>query len=165
MPDFEQVAWFPLCAGLTVAGLIATWVLWRRRGAASGLRMAAWSLLPLAAYLTGVVSVLWTMGTAVAGWAVRLVISPMVWAGIALVGVSVVAFVVSGVLRRHTAPSAAGQTELSSSAGGGTSSAEGLPSTSKRADSPAVTSSEKGSGADDEDFSDVEEILRRRGIS
>lgn len=164
MPNFEQVAWFPLCAGLTVAGLIATWVLWRRRGAASGLRMAAWSLLPLAAYLTGVVSVLWTMGTAVAGWALRLVISPMVWAGIALVGVSVVAFVVSGVLRRHAAtPSAAGQTELSSSAAG--TSSEGLSSTSKRTDSPAVTSSGKGNGADDEDFSDVEEILRRRGIS
>lgn len=168
MPNFEQVAWFPLCAGLTVAGLIAAWILWRRRGTASGLRMVAWSLLPLAAYLTGVVSVLWTIGTEIASWALRVVISPMVWAGISLVGVSVVAFVVSGVLRRRagTQPRAS-RTALGSSAADAPSSGD-VPSGSRRGDSPAVETpgkNSKDSGAADEDFSDVEEILRRRGIT
>lgn len=164
MPSFEQVAWFPLCAGLTVAGLIATWVLWRRRGAASGLRMAAWSLLPLAAYLTGVVSVLWTIGTEIAGWVLRLVISPMVWAGVALVGVSVVAWVVSGVLRRQPGKEAPAGRTAPESAAVGASASEGRAATSGR-DSRAVESSGADSGTGGEDLSDVEEILRRRGIT
>lgn len=164
MPSFEQVAWFPLCAGLTVAGLIATWVLWRRRGAASGLRMAAWSLLPLAAYLTGVISMLWTIGTEIAGWALRLVISPMVWAGVALVGVSVVAWVVSGVLRRQPGKEASAGRTAPEPAAVGASASEGRAATSGR-DSRAVESSGADSGTGGEDFSDVEEILRRRGIT
>ena len=55
MEGFEGVAWLPLCAGLTVVGCILSWVAWRRRGAGAGLRGIAWSLLPVAAYLTGAV--------------------------------------------------------------------------------------------------------------
>ena len=43
MSVYSQIAWFPLCGGLTAIGLVASWFAWRRRGVAAGLRGAAWS--------------------------------------------------------------------------------------------------------------------------
>ena len=174
MPGFEQIEWFPLCAGLTALGFVATWFGWRRRGAASGLRLAAWSLLPLAAYLTGIITVLWKTGTAIATWAVNLVISPSMWAGVALAGLSVVAFVVSGAVRRRASRgSGKGQQKETSTGqspqGHAAGSTQEIPAASKKAKSPAGAGSDTGGTKDgsgkDEDFSDVEEILRRHGIS
>ena len=34
--SYNEVYWLPLCGGLTLLGLIASWVVWRRRGAAAG---------------------------------------------------------------------------------------------------------------------------------
>ena len=68
----------------------------RRRGAAAGLRGAAWSLLPLAAFLTGALPTVWQIGTAIAGFFTGLVFNPIVWAGVAVTGLSVVLFLVSG---------------------------------------------------------------------
>jgi ribose transport system permease protein len=56
----------------------------------------AWSLRPAAAGLTGTLKLVYDSGNGVVTWATRLVFSPVVWAGIALAGVSVVLFVVSG---------------------------------------------------------------------
>ena len=53
-----------------------------------------WSLLPLAAYLTGSTEMFWKMGVAVGDFAKGFVFSPKVWAGIALAGLAVVLFVV-----------------------------------------------------------------------
>src|SRR6266498_3458730 len=96
MSGFDEVAWFPLCAGLTGIGLVASWLAWRRRGVAAGLRGAAWSLLPLAAYLTGAVEMLWRIGTAVADWVAGFVFSPRVWSGVIVVGLAVLLYLVSG---------------------------------------------------------------------
>ena len=73
----------------------------RRRGPGSGLRWAAWSLLPIAAYLTGSIEMFWKMGVAIGDFAKGFVFSPKVWSGIALAGLAVVLFVVSGPLRRR----------------------------------------------------------------
>ncbi|QNN55169.1 cellulose synthase [Nocardioides mesophilus] len=92
---------------LTVLGLVGSVLLWRRRGAASGLRGAAWALVPLAAALTGTLRLGWQVLDAVVEWATRLVFSPAVWAGLVLAGISATLFVVSGVLRgRRTADAA-----------------------------------------------------------
>ena len=153
MSGFDEVAWFPLCGGLTAVGLVASWLAWRRRGVAAGLRGAAWSLLPLAAYLTGAVKMLWRIGTAVADWVGGFVFSPKVWSGIVLVGLAIVLYMVSGALRRR-APSR-GRT-----AGSAATRGEVAPA-GRRAVEPA----RKPAAAPDDDFSEVEEILRRRGIS
>jgi hypothetical protein len=47
MSTYNAIAWLPLCAGLTGIGLVASWFAMRKRGLASGLHGAAWSLLPL----------------------------------------------------------------------------------------------------------------------
>ena len=157
---FEQIAWFPLCIGLTAAGLVLSFMAFRRRGAASGLRLLAWALLPLAAYLTGALRALWTIGSTVVGFVANLVFNPMVWAGVAVAGLSVVLFVVSGVLRgrklrKADAGKPAGQPAAKQT---GQGAAQGQTRPQPK---PAVEQKKSG----DDDFSDIEELLRRRGIS
>lgn len=134
----DTTTWVALGLTLTLLGLVAGAVVWRRRGAASGLRVAAWSLLPAAAGLTGTLRLLADVAGSVGWWAAHLVFSPVVWLGLGLAGVSVVLFGVSAAMRRHTGPAAPSGTA------------------SRR----AVTGPAK-----DDDLGDIEEILRRHGIS
>ena len=99
MDGIDSSTWQALGVTLSVVGLLLSVLLWRRRGPASGLRAVAWSLLPAAAGLTGTLRLAWNLGDEVASWAVRLVFSPVVWAGIVLAGVSVVLFGVSAAMR------------------------------------------------------------------
>jgi hypothetical protein len=109
MSNFDKVAWLPLCAGLTGVGLVLSYLVMRRRGLGSGLRWAAVSLLPLAAYLTGAVKMLWQMGVAIGDFAAGFAFSTKVWSGIAVAGLAVVLFVVSGPLRRRSVRRGGGQ--------------------------------------------------------
>ena len=102
MSTYQTIEWLPLCAGLTGVGLVLSYLAMRRRGIGSGLRWAAWSLLPLAAYLTGSTEMFWKMGVAVGDFAKGFVFSPRVWSGIAVAGLAVVLFMVSGPLRRRS---------------------------------------------------------------
>jgi hypothetical protein len=161
MSTYNQIAWLPLCGGLTGLGLVLSWLAGRRRGFRAMLRGVAWSLLPLAAYLTGAIEMFWKMGAAIGTFATSFVFSPKVWSGIAVAGFSVVLFTVSGGLRRRRVKAGPGP---KAAAGGKTG-----PGTEIVAPSAQVTKPIKGkpkSGADgDDDMREVEEILRRRGIS
>jgi len=99
----DSSTWQALGLVLTIAGLAVSAILWSRRGPASGLRGAAWSLLPLAAGLTGVLKLGWEITDSVVDWAAGLVFSPVVWLGLVVAGVSMVLFVVSGWMRRRGA--------------------------------------------------------------
>jgi len=145
MPDFRDIAWLPLSIGLAVMGGLVAWYAWRRRDAAAGLRALAWALVPLAAYLTGVLRLLWDFAAAAARWAVGFVFSPFVWLGVALAAVSSVLFVVSGLLRRRRPQGRA----------------SGLRAV-RRTDQTAVEGRENDTS---DEFADIEEMLRRRGIS
>ncbi|MFG3438688.1 cellulose synthase [Nonomuraea sp. NPDC047897] len=165
---FTQIAWLPLCAGVTIAGLVLSFLAFRRRGAAAGTRVAAWALLPLAAYLTGALQALWTIGTTVVGFFTSLVFNPVVWAGVAVAGLSVVLFVVSGVLRGRKLAKAS-KTSKASTAGpaqpkaqGETRGGEKPREVPAQAGKPAVAAPAERKS--DDDFSDIEDILRRRGI-
>ena len=167
--SFEQIAWLPLCAGVTTVGLVLSFLAVRRRGWTAGLRLAAWSLLPTAAYLTGALGALWTIGATVVGFVTGLVLSPTVWAGVAVAGLSVLLFLVSGVLRGRALSKASG-TRIS---GAEAAPAEGSrPKPATPADrvvaspktQPLPTVQGKAAPKDD-DFGDVEDILKRHGIS
>ncbi len=97
----DAVTWQALGLVLTVVGLVLSAVVWTRRGPTAGLRAAAWSLLPLAAGLTGTLRLLAEVAGAVTTWATRLVFSPVVWIGLAVAVVAAVLFVVSGLMRRR----------------------------------------------------------------
>lgn len=140
---FDDLTWQALGAALTLVGLTLSVLLWRRRGAATGLRAAAWSLLPLAAALTGTLRLVGEVAEAVTRWATRLVLSPTVWLGLVLAGVAAVLFTVSAVLRRRV-PRAVGAGPRPGPPD------RGLPS---------------GPGsAGTDDMADIEAILRRHGI-
>jgi len=148
------VLWFSLSLAITVLGLMGSWAAVRKRGIASGMRGAAWSLVPLAAYLTGVTKFL-----------TDLVFSPVKWAGVMLVGVGGVFYVVSGVMLRKGDESAAGR--------GGRRGAEGpaeVSSPGRGKGRPAVEKPSKASKAPadttvDADMAEIERILRGRGIN
>jgi len=147
----DSSTWQALGVTLSVVGLLLSVLVWRRRGPASGLRAVAWSLLPAAAGLTGTLRLAWNLSDEVASWAVRLVFSPVVWAGIVLVGVSVALFGVSAAMRNG-------------GMGGGKkggSKEKSLPA--ERSTPPARPQAAK-SGADDDDMEDIEAILRKHGI-
>jgi hypothetical protein len=95
----DSTTWAALALVLTILGLALSWVAWRRRGTAAGLRGLAWSLLPLAAWLTGTLKLVASIAQDVTSWAVHVVFSPVVWTGVALFGVSVGLFLLSGMLR------------------------------------------------------------------
>jgi hypothetical protein len=161
MSGYSQFAWLPLCGGLTLVGLILSWVIWRRRGAAAGLLAAAWSLLPIAVYLLGLTELLWRFGTAIASFAGSLVFSFERWIGVAVLGFAVVLFGVSRVLRSRRAG------QPSKREGKGQRAEPGKPGvsgTSSKAVAPSSRAAGGGKAGAEDDLSDIEDILRRRGI-
>ena len=180
MSTYNQIAWLPLCAGLTGLGLVLSYLAMRRRGVGAGLRGVAWSLLPLAAYLTGSIEMFWKMGVAVGDFAKGFVFSTRVWSGIAVAGLALVLFVVSGTLRqrrldrgeeKRAAGSGAGSAgtlpQNRATASGGqlaTRPAAPVPAASP-AQAPAKARKGKGAADDDDDMKDIEDILRRHGIT
>ena len=185
MSTYNEIAWLPLCAGLTGVGLVLSYLAYRRRGAGSGLRWAAWSLLPIAAYLTGSIEMFWKMGVAIGDFAKGFVFSPKVWSGIAVAGLAVVLFVVSGSLRRRRV--GRGQDKEAAESGSGTArtlpqngTAAGGGQLATRSATPRQASTVPAAGAgqapakgrkarkaddDDDELGDVADILRRHGIT
>lgn len=135
-------------AGIVLSGalVVATPFIWRRRGAAFGLRWLAVGLLPAGLALAGLLSLFGRIGNAIASFVSRFVFSPAVWVGYVVIALAVVLWVVARFVGSRTSDRTAR-----------TSSEERQPAV------PAVTAS-GGSRSADDDFSDVEELLRRRGI-
>ena len=158
---YSQIEWLPITAGLAILGLIVSFFLWRRRGAAAGLRGVAWSLLPVAAYLIGAIELLWRFGSAIASFASSFVFSPRVWAGIIVALVSVLLFVVSGRLRSRARRRSGGQAAAPKAAGAGT--AAGVTAAAKPG--KAISAPKRQPAAVDDDvLGDAAEVLRRHGI-
>jgi hypothetical protein len=147
----DEVTWGALTLTLTAIGAVWTWFAFRRRGVAAGLRGAAFTLLPPAAFLTGTLEMFTEIGGSVADWATHLVLSPVVWLGIVLAGVSTVLFVVSGAIRARQGGDAEPRDKrtLESEGSAGELKASG------RKSEPVV----------DDDMAEIEAILRKRGIT
>lgn len=135
---------FTISTAVTVLGLVASWAAVRKRGMASGMRGAAWSLVPLGAYLTGLTKFL-----------ADLVFSPVKWAGVIVLALGGVLYMTSGVMLRR---------------GGGTSSVDsgekktgGAPKRAPAGGTPKAV--EKRQPAADADLAEIEQILKNRGIS
>lgn len=162
--SLDQTTWTALALTLTVVGGALSYVTYRRRGLAAGLRGVALSLLPLAALLTGTLRLLVAVGGEVSSWATRLVLSPVVWTGVALAGVAVVLWVVAGMLASRgvgvsgRAPEkAVRKGERARQQVGGTA-APGAPPASAPAGGRT-----KGAPRD-EDMDEIEAILKKHGI-
>jgi hypothetical protein len=136
---------FSISLAVTVLGLVGSWAAARRRGAASGLRGAAWSLLPLGAYLTGLTKFL-----------VDLAFSPLKWAGVIVLGLGAVLYMTSGVMLRRGGGAKAGSGRAEAGRGG-------APKAAPKSGGKAAVEGRKT--AVDPDLAEIEEILKNRGIS
>lgn len=99
--SLDSTTWAALAFLLTAGGAAYTYVAWRRWGVAAGVRGLAWTLVPVAAWLTGTLRLAGNVLDDVTSWATHLVFHPTTWLGIAIAGVSVVLFGVSSVMRRR----------------------------------------------------------------
>ena len=165
MSTWNAIAWFPICVGLTAAGLVLSWFRWRRKGVRRGIRAVAWSLLPLAVYLTGAIVMIGRIGSAVVNFSTAFVFSPRSWAGLILFGAAALLLLASGGIpllssRRRRAR----KEELAQAQGDGRAPAPaakgGTAALAKPGNAGRGGTALEADGLD----KDVEEILRRRGI-
>ncbi|GGX09208.1 hypothetical protein [Streptomyces lomondensis] len=141
-----------VCSAVSAAGLgIAAITAYRKRFLAAA-RIAAYSLVPVALVMTGVVE-----------WLADTAFSPTAWAGFGLLGLAWVLFTTTRVVERRrggtrkerrAAARAAAQPEAVAPAASAPSLGQGT--------SPAPRPAAAPRG--DEDFSDIEAILKKHGI-
>jgi hypothetical protein len=181
--SYSSIAWLPLAAGLTILGLLLSYLAYRRRGLRPALRGVAFSLLPIAAYLTGAIEMLWKVGAAIGQFGTGFVFSPAKWAGIGVTGLAIALFLAAGGRRRRQAAREARKAARAgrkAEAGGppaapalpaGKAASPGtqiLPTERKRVPVERTAAPAKGSRqatlSDDDDMKDIEDILRKRGL-
>jgi hypothetical protein len=174
MNTWNNIAWFPLCAGLTAVGLVLSWFAMRRRGVRSGIRGVAWSLLPMALYLTGSILLVGRIGSAIVQFASSFVFSPKTWAGVVLFVLSAGIFLTFGGIPSLSRKKRARKKELKQDAAtdgkqqvtsGSGSRAVAELGAAKPA-KPAKAAKRGQDGGDDDGLDpEVSAILRRHGIS
>jgi len=142
----DDVSWGALALSLTVLGGIYTWWALRHRGVTAAVRAAGLTLLPIAAWMTGLLEVFGDVADTFTHWFTRLVFSPTVWLGVIIF---VVAFVLIGganMVSRRVDPK---------------------PAKSRRkADQPkAVAPTSNPDPLIDDEMAEIQAILKKRGIS
>lgn len=149
----EGTTWAALTAALTVAGAIWTWIAFRRRGAAGGLRALGFTLLPAAAWLTGTLEMVVEIAGSITDWATGLVFDIFTWAGVGLAGLALVLWVVSGFIRDR---------QLARGRAAGTTAAVDGPA--GRQVLPPSRAPRAGRSPIDDEMADIEALLKKRGI-
>ena len=138
MSGYSSVFWLSLCTSLTVLGLVLTVLVGRRRSVRAMLHGAAWSLIPIAAYMTGSTLMFWRIGEAIGSFATSFAFSTLRWAGIGVAALVVVLFLAGGGRQRRKAARAGRATRAAQRAG------EETPEVVPPAAAGAVTSGAKG---------------------
>lgn len=151
-------AWWPWAGAVTVLLLVLTVLTWRRRGAGTGLKLLGVSFLPMASILLGLQHTLRLVVTAVWDFIRQFVGITTAWIGLGMAALGVLLYLLGGAINaRQLSRARAGQPGAVQD---GTRPAVGAAGPTSRG---ANNTNKKPDG--DEDLSDVEEILRRRGIS
>ncbi|MFF2326348.1 MULTISPECIES: hypothetical protein [unclassified Streptomyces] len=148
-----------ICSAASAAGLGIAAVTAYRKRFLSAARIAAYSLVPIGLVLTGVVE-----------WVVGIAFKPSVWIGFGLLAVAWLLFMGTRAIERRgvgtrkerkAAARAARDGAIAPAASAPTTGAM-LPATQTRARPEAKP--KQRSASSDEDFSDIEAILKKHGI-
>ena len=150
----DEATWAALAATLTLLGVVWTVLAYRRRGAAAGMRALGFTMLPVAAWLTGTLEMFTEISGSLTDWATGLVFNPITWAGIGLGGFGVVLIVISGYLRDR---------QLARGQGAGAPEKPRKRGKPQLPEAASTRDPDAGSIVDD-DIADIEAILKRRGI-
>lgn len=143
-----------VCSAVSAAGLgIAVVTAYRRRFLAAA-RIAAYSLVPVALVMTGVVQ-----------WLADTAFSPTAWAGFGVLGLSWVLFATTRIVERRRGGTrkerkAAGAAEASDAVAPGASA----PALGQGSRPAAKQAKQAPASRGDDDFSDIEAILKKHGI-
>jgi len=146
----------PLCVGLTLLGLIITVFAWRRGNRGRVMQGLALALAPLALYLSGLLRLLWDGGVALVRWAGNVVLSPQIWAGLGLLALCLVLWVVGGVVARRFPGRRRERASKEAVA-----APAGRPAVTQAA--PANRGKQQQAPVDDE-MAEIEALLKSRGI-
>ncbi len=140
------MSWGALALALTALGGIYTWWALRHRGFAAAVRAAGFTLLPLAAWMTGLLQVFGTVTNAFLHFFTRLVFSPLVWLGVIVFVVAFVLIGASNFVTRHQEPA---------------------PDKRKQRGSKpkAVGPATRPDPLIDDEMAEIQAILKKRGIS
>ena len=142
------MSWGALALSLSVLGGIYTWWALRHRGMVAAVRGAGLTLLPIAAWLTGLLQVFGDITDSLSNWLAHLVFNPSTWLGM-LIGF--VAIVLIGGARAVTRR---GQPDKPDKA------------VARRTSSPkAVAPTQANDPLIDDEMAEIQAILKKRGIS
>jgi hypothetical protein len=145
----NDVSWGALALALTALGGIYTWWALRHRGFAPAVRAAGITLLPLAAWMTGLLQVFGSVTNAFVHFFTRLVFSPFVWLGVIVFVVAFTLIGASNALARRGRPDG----PAAKSPRRPPAQPKSLPATAPH--DPLI----------DDELAEIQAILKKRGIS
>ncbi|MBF9068630.1 hypothetical protein [Streptacidiphilus fuscans] len=153
-----------ICMALSAVGVVLAVLTATRGRFRSGIRWLAVALIPTGLWLTGLITVFRQIGHSLASWATHLVFDPRVWVGVVMLGMAVVLLFSTGWRLRRGKAKGTGASSVAAKQSAPAATA-GRPAGGNQA-LPAKSSGKSGAstGTDLGDFSDIEEILKRRGI-
>jgi hypothetical protein len=147
-----------ICAALSAAGLAVALLTAFRRRFVAATRIAAVALLPIGLAMSGLLGLAGAIVREAGNWAADLVLKPSVWAGFAVLACAVVLYVIARTAARRST----GRKERATEGGDAvppTAGASALPARERATEKPRAA----GDGGKD-DFSEIEEILKKHGI-
>jgi hypothetical protein len=139
---------------LSVAMVVATPFVWRRIGPRRGLRWLAIALVPAGLALSGLASMVGRIAVEIGRFFTSFVFSPFVWAGFALLTGAVGLELASRAMKARGAGAAPATGGKAAGATAGTGRPVGTPEVERSRKAPV-----------DDDMAEIEELLRRRGIT
>ncbi len=161
----NETAWTALLATLTVIFLLITLWAFRARGAAAGLRGLAVTLLPAAAWLTGSLDLFTDLSAAAVDWARNTPMTREIQAGLGVLAAAALLWLIGGRPRTQAVARArAARREQREAPAASAAARTSIPSYGASA-TRSSPSTPPGRQSADAEFSEVEDILKQRGIS
>ncbi|MFV0451733.1 MAG: hypothetical protein ACK5LS_05720 [Propioniciclava sp.] len=150
-----------VAAGLTLVFVVITALIWRRAQVKTVFWWIGLCLVPMAIYLAGLAPAVVGAYETLRFWWGTLTFTPVIWTGLALGGVATFLMLGSRLIPSESyADRRAERKEAKAASAAAAPAPKAVtPSTSRQAVPPAKAA------AEEEDFDDIAEILRNRGIN